>query len=264
MASLTDSDYLTHLRTESARFRDVLTHCDPLASVPTCPAWDASDLVWHLTTVHHFWTYIITNRPLGPDDYVEAARPASFGELLSGFDDASAGLAQALASADPIAPAWSWSREQSVGFTFRRQAHEALIHRLDAELTAHSVTPLDATLAADGVLEVLDVMYGGTPDWGTFSPLPHYLTVTCSDTADVTWVQLGRFTGTDPGDDVSYDEDDIHVVPDPGTEPDATIKGPAAALDAWLWRRGDDDAISVHGDRGIYDRFRATVHNPIN
>ena len=38
--------------------------------------------------------------------------------------------------ADPAEPAWTWSAEQTVGFTLRRQAHEALIHRLDAEQTA--------------------------------------------------------------------------------------------------------------------------------
>jgi uncharacterized protein (TIGR03083 family) len=226
--------------------------------------WDASDLLWHLTGVHQFWTYIIANRPLGPVAYEEAARPASHLALLAEFEVASAGLADALEATDPTDTAWSWSREQTAGFTFRRQAHEALIHRLDAELTANSVTPRDVQLSADGVLEVLDVMYGGTPDWGTFSPLPHYLTVTCSDTGDVTWVQLGRFTGTDPDDGVTYDEDDLNVVPKPEAEPEATIEGPAAALDAWLWRRGDDEAITVHGDRRIYDRFRTVVGNPIN
>ena len=52
----------------------------------------------------------------------------------------------------------------------RRQAHEALIHRLDAELTAGAVSGLDPALAADGVQECLAVMYGGSPAWGTFTP----------------------------------------------------------------------------------------------
>ena len=47
-----------------------------------------------------------------------------------------------------------WADDKTVGYIRRRQAHEALIHRLDAELTAGAVTPLDPDLAADGVLRV--------------------------------------------------------------------------------------------------------------
>ena len=41
-------------------------------------------------------------------------------------------------------------------------------------------------------------MYGGCPEWGEFSPLPHYIRVELTDTGDDVWVQLGRFSGTDP------------------------------------------------------------------
>lgn len=45
MTRLAFPDYLDHLRTESARFRAVLTDCDPAARVPACPEWDAGDLL---------------------------------------------------------------------------------------------------------------------------------------------------------------------------------------------------------------------------
>ena len=77
-------------------------------------------------------------------------------------------------------------------------------------------------------------------------------------------MQLGTLVGTDPATGEAVDEADIRVVADPGTEPDAVVAGPAGALDAWLWRRGDDRDIDVHGDRGIYDRFRLAVDHPIN
>ncbi|WP_238993563.1 hypothetical protein [Nocardioides caldifontis] len=63
-----------------------------------------------------------------------------------------------------------WAEDRTVGYIRRRQAHEALIHRLDAELTAGTVTALDPTLASDGVDEALDVMFGGCPPWGSFEP----------------------------------------------------------------------------------------------
>ncbi|MCW2796616.1 maleylpyruvate isomerase N-terminal domain-containing protein [Nocardioides sp.] len=265
MAKLDFPDYLQHIRTESRRFRDVLSDCDPAARVPACPEWDAADLLWHLAEVQWFWAQTIRTRPAPADERAEGPeRPDSYAGLLAAFDEYSASLVAELEKADPSEPAWTWSTEQTVGFTYRRQAHEALIHRLDAEQTAGQVTPLDPRLASDGVLETLDVMFGGTPPWGLFIGIEHYVRVDATDTGESVWVQLGQFTGTDPKDDVSYDEPDIGVVPDPGTEPDAVVAAPAAALDTWLWRRSDDAEIKVTGALDIYDRFRLAVDHPLN
>jgi uncharacterized protein (TIGR03083 family) len=265
MARPTFDGYLTHLRDESARFRAVLTDCDPEARVPGCPEWTAADLLWHLAGVQRFWATIISTRPAGPVEHDELARPATYDEMLTAYDGHRAALVAELEQADPAEVAWSWAPEQTVGFTFRRQAHEALIHRLDAEQTAGQVTALDPELAADGVDEALAVMFGGKPGWGSFSGLPHHVRVDITDTGESVWVQLGTFSGTDPESEKSYtDEPDLDVVVDPGTEADAVVTGSAAALDTWLWRRGDDADISVTGERDIYDRFRAAVNHPID
>lgn len=264
MARLDFPDYLRHLREESRRFRDVLADCDPATRVPGCPDWVAADLLWHLAEVQWFWGGAVRTRPAAADEDAEGpARPESYDALLAAFDEYSAGLIGALESADPAEEAWTWSSEQTVGFIYRRQAHEALIHRLDAEQTAGQVTPLGRALAADGVEECLDVMFGGAPPWGRFTPLPQTVRIDVSDTDESIWVRLGRFTGTNPADGVHYDDDDISVVADPGTPPDAVVRGPAAALDTWLWRRRDDDGIEVSGDRAVYDRFRGSVNHPI-
>ena len=62
------------------------------------------------------------------------------------------------------------------------------------------------------------------------------------------------------------DEEDIHVVDAPAgdVEPDVVVDGTAAALDLWLWHRGDDAEVSVAGDEATYARFRAVVDTPID
>jgi uncharacterized protein (TIGR03083 family) len=262
MARLDHTTYIQHLRSESQRFRDVLATCDPRADVPTCPEWRADDLLWHLGEVQHHWTWVVTNRPKDPEEYDDPERSGDHAGLLTFYDQQRVALAEALEQAEPSDEAWTWSQDHTVGFIVRRQAHEALIHRRDAELTAGTVTPFPVDLAADGVDEVLDIMYGGCPPWGEFSPLPHYIRLDLTDTGDQVWVQLGRFHGTDP-DGIHHEEDDIHVVADPDVEPDAVIAGTAEALDARLWRRSDGADTRLAGSLEIVDRFRRIVHQPI-
>jgi uncharacterized protein (TIGR03083 family) len=262
-------DYLVHIRRDSARFREVLATCEPGATVPSCPEWSAADLLWHLTTVQHWWRAMVGNRPRSPEEmgYEEPVRPEAYEALLAAYDDAHASFVATLEAADPSEPAYSWSGDpanHTVAFTYRRQAHEALIHRLDAELTAGDVTALDPTLAADGVDEALDWMYGNLPAWGSFDPLPRYAEFRVTDAGTSVWTQLGIFAGTAPDGKVYADEQDMHVVPDPGSAADVVISGPAGALDAWLWHRRDDAGIEVTGGGDAWEHVRTVLDQPID
>ncbi|MCY7396480.1 MAG: maleylpyruvate isomerase family mycothiol-dependent enzyme [Nocardioides sp.] len=272
MTRLAFPDYLSHLRGESARFREVLSGCDPTARVPACPDWDAGDLLWHLAHVQWFWATTMRRRPAGPDgtDAVPD-RPTSHTGLLAAFDEFSAMLAGELQTADPAEQAWSWAAEQSVGFTFRRQAHEALIHRLDAEQTAGQVTGLDAALAADGVAELLEVMYGGPPaPWARFEPGSGLVRVVLSDVGVDLWAQPGLFLGTDPESGTVHDGPHLLLLDAPedgdghGDGHGARISGTAADLDAWLWKRRDGAGITRTGDEAALTAFDAAVGFPID
>jgi uncharacterized protein (TIGR03083 family) len=262
-------DYLAHIRRDSARFREVLADCDPSAPVPSCPEWTAADLLWHLTEVQHWWCAMMVNRPQSAEEmgYTEPVRPeGGHDALLAAYDDAHGSFVAAIETADPAEPAYSWSSDpadHTVAFTFRRQAHEALIHRIDAELTAGALTPLDPALAADGVDEVLDKMYGGLPPWGSFDPRPQFVEFRLTDSGTSVWTQLGIFSGTPPEGEPISGERDMHVVPDPGVEADAVVSGNAADVDAWLWHRRDDAGITTTGDAGVLDHVREVLGNPI-
>ena len=258
--------YLAAIRRESARFGEVLATCSPDARVPGCPGWDAADLLWHLVHVQRFWATIVTSRPAAPDaETPDEPRPPTWEAMLDAFAESSALLSDALADADPADAAWHWAPTQTVGTTYRRQAHEALIHRLDAEQAAGVETPLDPALAADGVLEVLDVMYGGdAPEWGRVDPGPHHVRVDLTDLGESIWARPATFTGTEPESGRNYDGPHVQVVADPGTEPDAVLSGTAADLDAWMWGRRDDSALTVTGDRAAFDALHAAISQPLD
>jgi hypothetical protein len=174
--------------------------------------------------------------------------------LLAFLDQANTALTEQLTTLDPGEHRWSWSEEQTVGFTLRRQAHEALVHRLDAELAVGAPrAEVDPWLAADGADEALRVMFGGVPGWATFTPAEGaVLRLATTDTEDAWTVVLGRFAGIAPSG-TRYDEPMLDVVDgSDGPAPGATVTGAAADLDAWLWNRpalgpiersGDDDAL---------------------
>lgn len=255
--------YLEHLAAESQHFRRVMATCPPDAAVPSCPEWSAADLLRHLTRVQSFWAWVVTHRPAGPDAFAEPALPQAYDDLLAAFDEQSDALLAALRSADPDDAAWTWhDTRKDVAFVLRRQAHEALVHRRDAELAAGATSSFPVDLASDGVVEALDVMFGGLPAWGTFTPGPTLVRVDVTDTGDVVHVRLGRFTGTSPDGEVC-DEDDVQVVADPGVPPDAVLAGTAEALDTALWRRSDWSAVTVTGDETAAALLRTIVDQPI-
>jgi hypothetical protein len=145
-----------------------------------------------------------------------------------------------------------------VGWVARRQAHEALIHRVDAELGVGTpVTPASAALAADGLDELFDVMLR-PPSWGSLALEPTAVRVQTSDTDDHWTLRFARFTGTSPQTGTTYDDDMLHL--EDAADDDevvATVRGTAWDLDRWLWGRGPADPLRREGDAASVHRLRA-------
>ena len=221
--------------------------------MPSCPEWDATDLLWHLTEVQLFWGAIVAGRLDDPQAADAAApdRPDSGAALAELFTTASADLADALATTPPDTPMWMWNLDgRHAGYVARRQAHEALIHRIDAELTAGRRTPVDAALATDGIDEVLSVMHGPA-SWGTVLPAGPVGRVQTSDTGARWDIRVGQFRGTDPESGKSYFEPVIQIL-DGGDDPDFVLTGTAVALDTALWNRAPLRDLDVSGDRSAF------------
>jgi uncharacterized protein (TIGR03083 family) len=259
--------FLEHLVAESHRFVDALGPVPSDARVPSCPDWDADDLLWHLGEVQWFWGTVVARQVTGDEaDEAKPARPPGRPDLLAFFDRAHRDLMHAVTDATDQTPTWTWSSDHSVGFVRRRQAHEALIHRVDAELTAEAVgagrrTPMDAGLSADGVDEALRIMYGEGPTWGRFTPDGGgLLRVRATDTGRTWLVTLGRFVGTSPATGISYDQPDLRTAAsDDGGQAAATVGGTAADLDCWLWHRDTFSPVEREGSPQVLAAFDAAI-----
>jgi uncharacterized protein (TIGR03083 family) len=258
-------DYAGVIAQESARMADALAQAPLTAPVPSCSDWSAADLAYHLGEVQDFWSQIVGNAPAGPDDADDTERLAD-DELVPFLRTRTEALLAALAAHDPADPCWSWSSTGgTVGWVLRRQAHEALVHRVDAEQTAGlPVTDPGIALAADGVDEMLGVMVSGLPAWATFTPDGQRVRLLATD-AEREWVlAFGRFHGTSPTTGTEYDEECGELVggaPWEGEDEDvtATVAGPAWDLELWLWGRGGAEGLTVEGDHAAVDRLRAVI-----
>ncbi|WP_052668211.1 maleylpyruvate isomerase N-terminal domain-containing protein [Nitriliruptor alkaliphilus] len=244
---------------ESARFLRALRRTDLERVVPSTPGWSAADLAWHLAEVQWFWGAVVADLLDDVEPLVEPERPTSDRELLATVARRSADLVTALERRDGSEACWSWFEGGGhVGWVARRQAHEAIIHRVDAELVAGApVSDVAPAVAADGIDELLRDMIA-TPSWASFHPDGTAVRVDATDTGDSWVLGFGRFTGTSPATGERYDQDVARVLEDAedvvvGT----TISGAAWDLDRWLWGRGPADPLRLGGDASVAFRLRA-------
>lgn len=254
-------DYLSHLAQDSQRFAEVLTSLDKDTRVPSCPDWNVSDLVWHLAEVQHFWARIVGERCLDPRSIKapNLVRPGGWADLRQLGLKQSSALLEALRQTPPETPAWTWSAEQTAGFSYRRQAHEALIHRVDAELAASDRTPLDVDLATDGIDEALRIMLSRGPDWAELTAQADSTArIQATDTGASWVVGLGRFVGTSPKGR-RFDEPTLILHDDVDQAVSATITSTAGDLDCWLWNRPCLGELSRDGDQSALDRVQEVI-----
>ena len=151
--------YLEEITQHTKGFSDAVRAAGHDAPVPSCPDWTVRDLADHLGGVHRWCTVTVGNPgtklqrrgatiPPMPDDEAEVSP-----WLLEG----AAALVQAIRDAGEDTLVGGFGGPVPVSFWARRQCHETLVHRADAELAA-GVLPLvdvDPMIAADAVDEHL-------------------------------------------------------------------------------------------------------------
>jgi uncharacterized protein (TIGR03083 family) len=220
-------EYLPVLEKTNRRFADAAAEAvlarGWTAPVAGCPGWTLADLVWHLSEVQHFWSWIVRTRAPDPSAYVAPSRRPD-DELLGFFIAVSTELEAALAGADPAERVWTWGPTQDVAFVLRRQMQEAVVHTVDAEQVLGDVRPIPPAVGLDGLDEWLEVMVPGRlPDGPPEGAHPVVLHAVDAD------AERTLFPGSKPF-------------------PIAALTGNAGDLLLAVWRRVPLEVLTVDGD----------------
>ncbi len=224
---------------------------DLAGPVPTCPGWTLDELPSHLGRVYAMVTTVLGGDPNSPPDRSKIPSRPESEEPSSWMRDRLSILLGALGQVVDDARFWNFATGPAspVSFWWRRQAHETLIHRVDADLAAGGpVGAPTVELAADGIDDFLVV----------------------SGFRQVTGEQLGPGSGLTlelrasdvpgPGWSVSTDE---KLFARDTRSADIVVHGTAWALDLWCWHRDLPAAVPVNGVRFDGDRLAAEKWRPV-
>jgi uncharacterized protein (TIGR03083 family) len=229
-------DFLASIETDSRSIVE-LARKGPLdAAVPACPGWDVARLTSHLGRVQRWCTAALrSGQEPGRDDFAPAPRePDAAADYLDG---AYGPLLDALRAVDPAGACWNFTgRDQTGAFWPRRQAHEAAVHRWDAEqAVGHDPAAFNPALAADGIDEIFEVWVPLGLKPGMFDGSLHVHTTD----AECEWIVRG--------DQVARGHE----------KGDVALRGPASSVLLGLWRRINpgDGGTEVVGDQAVLDRW---------
>jgi uncharacterized protein (TIGR03083 family) len=240
------AEHIAHLGDEGELFARAAEAAGLDAPVPTCPEWKVRDLVRHLSGIHRWATsYVVSGdpRPKGEEEDTRFFAGVPDGELLDEYRRGHAGLVSALLVAPPELGCWTFLAAPSpLAFWARRQAHETTIHRVDAEAAGGTESRCAADVAVDGIDELLAGFFA-RPRGRLVADPPVVLAVRTGDTGDAWTIRI---------------EPERRVVTSGAGEADCTVSGLASDLYLLLWnRREPDERLTVKGDRGVLDLWRA-------
>lgn len=231
-------------------FADAVRVADPQGPVPACPDWTVGDLVAHLGGVHRWAAaHVAERRPKlvrrGGDD---TPPPTDPDDLSAWLRDGAAAVADAVRAVGEETEVGGFGGPVDVRFWARRQCHETLVHRGDAEIAAGREPwgDVDAAVAADAVDEHLALIVLGarrrTALHGAGETL--HVHATDDDLGDAgEWV-ITRVDG------------DLHV--EHGhRKADVALRGPATTLLGVLTSRRGPERADVVGDAALLDHWLA-------
>jgi len=239
--------YVGHLGREGRHLAAAAERGDGSESVPACPGWSLHDLVAHVGVVHQWALEALGGRGRPPStskDELLGRVPRSSPTLSSWYLEQNEALVQALRRVDPEAEIWTLWPDTTVGATVgaRRQAHETAVHRCDAQQATGTATAFDATLASDGIDELLTMAALSHRPWRDRDHVR--MGVHASDTG-AAWVLDVRGRGRS-----------LERAEGPA---DTRLEGGAGEVFTFLWNRPVQPPPRRSGDTGLWDTWADLV-----
>jgi uncharacterized protein (TIGR03083 family) len=242
-------DHLEALVRSGAALGEAAAAAGLEAKVPTCPAWDVTDLLVHQGMVHR-WAAANLRGERDHDTAASLAEGKAAASLLDWYAQGLAALVATVQATAEDAKAMVFLRDAPPPRRFwaRRQAHETTIHSVDAIAarlgrwpTADDVA-IDPVLAADGIDELL--MGFITRGKGRLHAAePSTVLVRTDDTGQAWTLRVG----------------DGPIVATPGAidRPEVVFSGTAVQLYLSLWNRADE--LTTNGRSDLLDQWRKQI-----
>lgn len=161
MSQLGHDRYCAEIVAQTGLLRDSIGGADLTARVPSCPDWNAGQLLRHLGGAHRWAENTVRSRTRreAPEDFRDLSAythedPAVLDPWLA---DGAERLAAALRKAGPDTPIWTPVPAGTTSFYARRFTHETAVHRADAMLALDAPYALDPDVAIDGIDEWMEL-----------------------------------------------------------------------------------------------------------
>ena len=235
-------DHLARIPGELDRFVAALDTGPFSAPIGACPGWDLAQLGTHVAFVHRWATEAVLTAVSPPRDRIPPA-PTEPAMLVRWVRDGGEALLEALARVPPDAPTWHpFPAPLTAGVWRRRQLHELVVHRWDAQDAVGEPDPIEPVVASDGIDEYFSMMLMRriVRDGGA---LPQSsLHVHCTDTE-------GEWLVSSDGHQIELRREHAKGA--------AALRATAEALLLSLWGRRHRAPVEVVGDQAVADEWLA-------
>ena len=242
-------DHLAALVRSGAALGEAAAAAGLEAKVPTCPAWDVTDLLVHQGMVHWWAAANLRGEP-DHDTAASLAQGRAAASLLDWYTQGLAALVDTVQAAAEDAKAMVFLKDAPPPRRFwaRRQAHETTIHSVDAVAaalgrwpTAADVT-IDPVLAADGIDELLTgfITRGKSR---LHTPEPYTVLIRTGDTGHAWTLRIS--------------DGPIVAIPGAIERPEVVFSGTAVQLYLSLWNRAEE--LTINGRSDVIDQWRTQI-----
>jgi uncharacterized protein (TIGR03083 family) len=246
------AEFFAEILASAAQLAAIASTSDPELRVPTCPDWNLRQLAAHVGRVHRWAAEIVSTRAAEriPFNSVPDGKYPDGAADRAAWINAGAGRVVAATTAAGDEPVWAFGRLAPASFWARRQAHETLMHRVDAELAVGREVVLDGGMAADGIDEwlgsVTDPRYRQQGDGSQALPAGAALHLRATGTGEPGDGAAAEWVIRNAGGGLS-----LHRGPGPA---DVSVCGPADRLLLVLVCRvpPEDTALAVTGDGTLF------------